>query len=159
MKAFATTAILTVLLAVETASAAPQVPFSGWLDVRLVRDSIWGHCELAASVDEKGTGTQAIVCKSDEGKPLFEVKERLGLQDMARLRQLLRDARLFEGQYWGSDLRGLDFDFVTLEVHDASKAAVLIGIKNESFESGSRERLLTWLLGRIQAQERERLPK
>jgi hypothetical protein len=40
-------------------------------------------------------------------------------------------------------------------VHDESRAAILVCVKNESFETGARGRLLDWLLARIKARQTE----
>ena len=134
--------------------ATQRVPFSGWFKAELVSDSIWGHCELAAFVDEHSQGTQRVTCRSEDGKPTVQVEERLSSSDIAQLRQLLRDADLFQGQFWGSDLRGLDAVFTTLAVNDESRAAVVVCYKNEAFETGSRRRLLDWT-ERMRAKERQ----
>jgi len=107
-------------------------------------------------VDETGDGVQDVHCRSDEGVPIATVTDALTVEEIARLRELLRAAQLFQGQFWGSDLRGLDASLGTLTVQDESKTAVLVCIRNESFESGPRQQLLAWLLERLQAQQRGR---
>jgi len=142
---------LAAVLLLSTLAPADDA-FTGWLKVELVNDAIWGRCELSTFVDEKGKGTQRICCRSDEGKPTIEVEEPLTAPDVAQLRQRLRDADLFHGQFWGSDLRGLDAPFVTLAVHDQSQAAIIVYSKNRSFETGGRRRLLVSLLARIETE-------
>ena len=144
-----------ISLAVPAAMAEPG-PFSGWFRVELVSDSIWQHCELSAHIDEKGGGSQRVSCRSDEGKPRFQADQPLTPSEVARLRQLLRDADLFQGQFWGADLRGVDAAFMTLAVYDRTKAAVVVCYRNESFEKGARRDLLNWLGERMNAkQQRE----
>jgi hypothetical protein len=151
--------ILAMLVLAVTAGGGPREPFAGTFSAEVVNDSPWVHCELAIAVDAKGVGTQDVSCRSDEGKPLFRRKQGLPPGDITRLRGLLRDAELFQGQFWGSDLRGYDGPLVTLTVHDDSRVAVVVCIKNESFENGRRQALLAWLQDRIGAQWQQRGPK
>lgn len=152
-------ALLAWLMLSAEGCALARTPFSGWLNVELVNDSVWGHCELRLSVGPDGHGSQQVDCRSDEGKPTVQSKEPLSGDDILRLRQLLRDADVFQGQFWGTDHRALDGPFVTLAVHDESRAAVLVCVMNESFEAGSRQALLTWLFDRVRAKEQENRKK
>jgi hypothetical protein len=144
-------AVLSAVLLASPMEAAPRVPFSGWLKAELVSDSVWFHCELSIFVDEARRGSQRVSCKSDEGKPTLQVEERLSTLEIAQLRKLLRDADLFQGQFWGTDLRGLDAGLITLAVNDESKAAVVVCFKNESFDTGPRRELFDWLTRRMNA--------
>ncbi len=150
---------LSAVLLASPMAAAQRIPFSGWFKAELVSDSVWFHCELTAFVDEAGSGSQRVSCRSDEGKPTFQVEEPLTALEIARLRKLLRDADLFQGQFWGTDLRGLDVGLITLAVNDESKAAVVVCFKNESFDTGARRELLDWLTSRMNAKRQAGVSK
>jgi hypothetical protein len=151
--------ILATFILAATAGGGSPEPFAGSFSAEVVNDSPWAHCELAISVDAKNVGTQEVSCRSDEGRPLFRLHDGLRAEEIARLRGLLRDAELFQGQFWGSDFRGYDAPLVTLTVHDDSRVAVVVCVKNESFESGKRQMLLAWLQDRIRSKWPERGPK
>jgi hypothetical protein len=141
-------------LAVLGIRAAERAPFSGPIDLQLVNDSIWAHCELAISVTQDGRGSAATDCRSDEGKPTTHAKESVTPQEVEGLRQLLRQANLFEGQSWGYDDRGIDIPLVTLTVSVDSKVTTLVCVRNASFDSGARKVLLSWLNDRMRQQVR-----
>lgn len=143
---------LLLLALLPLSTAAPDTGpgrFAGPFSLELISDSFWSRCELKISVAAGKQGLQSVECLSDEGVQTAHAAGPLAARDVAQLRKLLRDAHLFQGQFWGSDHRGLDAPFVTLAVHDDSQAAVLVCVRNESFERGSRQELLMWLLDRV----------
>jgi hypothetical protein len=129
--------------------AATRPPFSGWLKAQLVHDSVWGNCKVSVFVDERARGSIESECRTPEGLRTAHVENALAPQEVEELRRLLRDADLFQGQFWGHDLRGIDATLGTLTVNDEAKMAAVVCIKNESFDAGPRERLLSWLTKRL----------
>jgi hypothetical protein len=154
----AASAALAVLLSMQ-AGATPDQAFIGLFGVEMVSDSIWGHCEYAVWVSDKGVGRQEASCRDEDHKVQFKVREPLPATDVAQIRGLLRDADPFRGQFWGFDRRGLDHSLVTLTIHDGSKVAVLVSFENESFKGGGRQRLMAWLSDHLDAVRQRNLQK
>jgi hypothetical protein len=142
-----------------TTQAAEPPAFSRQISLTLVADSIWSHCELSISVDRYGQGSQKVTCDPDGLGADSDAESQLLPEEVASLREVLREADLFRGQFWGVDNRGVDAPFVTLAVHDETRAAILVCVKNESFESGPRALLLAWLLDRMQSGDQDEGPK
>ena len=136
-------------LVVATRALEP-VPFSRWIQVEMVSDSIWENCRLKISVDEAGKGSTELDCKA-EGVVTNQSRGKLSSQEVEELRRLLREADLFQGQFWGEDARGLDLPLITLVVNDGFKVVAMVCFKNKSFETGGRERLLASLTNRLRS--------
>ena len=150
MKATIRAGLASVAIAGSLLAATGQEtpPYSGWLKVEVVSDSIWETCRLSLAVNESGKGSTETECRS-EGVRTRHSKGALSLDEVAELRHLLRGADLFQGQFWGDDMRGIDGPLVTLVVNDGFKVAAMVCYKNKSFETGGRERLLTSLTKRL----------
>jgi hypothetical protein len=133
--------------------AAAKGPFSGWLKAVLESDSIWENCKLTVFVDEHGRGSIERECQWKESEQGSSFRDSLSSAEIGELRALLRGADLFEGQFWGHDLRGIDLALVTLTVNDESKVATVVCFRNPSFETGNRERLLAWLTKRLRQEK------
>src|SRR5262245_25209436 len=131
-------ALLMFLVAGTAASratrAADRQPFSGWLKAELEHDSVWFNCKVSVFVDERGRGLTEGECGTPEGLRTAHSNEAVSDRDIEELRRLLRGADLFQGQFWGHDLRGIDAMLATLTVSDGSKVARVVCFKNESFE-------------------------
>ena len=72
-------------------------------------------------------------------------KRLLSDPEAKMIRELLRQAALFDGNLAGHDFREEDGPFSTLEVHAGNTVAVAVVTGNPSFESGSRAQLTEWL--------------
>ncbi len=83
-------------------------------------------------------------CRDDEGQQTSS-KVSLSRQQVGELRVSLQQAELFQGQYWGTDGRGLDMALQALTVMDGARTATLVVSFNDSFEAGPRKRLWDWL--------------
>ena len=130
------------------AHLAEKPPFSDYLQLELVSDSIWATCKLKISIEPGGKGSSERECKSD-GVVSDRSRAVLSPKEVEEIRVLVRGADLFQGQFWGPDHRGLDFPLVSLFVSDGSRAATLMCFKNPSFEVGGRKRLLDSLTARL----------
>jgi len=128
--------------------AAPPQPYSRQFRVHLVDDSAWGHCELEISRWEGGPVKETVQCRNEDG-PYHKGDRVLSSQDVSSLTAALHEAKLFEGQFWGADLRGLDAALVSLTVDDGARVATVIASSNPTFEGGARQLLLTDLVGRV----------
>jgi hypothetical protein len=96
---------------------------------------------MSVTLPPSGNGRAVTRCRGEDG-PLVEKVNKLGIVEVEGLRRVLAEARAFEGQFWGRDLRGLDFAFITLHVDDGERAAVLVCSLNDSFQEGARKHLL-----------------
>jgi len=133
------------LLPVAGPASAERDDFGYGFSLTYVTDSIDHHCELEVIVSMKAVGTSRFRCTLlDREQVTYDKRGQLTRQQTGDLRTLLRAARLFEGQYWGTDARGLDFSFDTLTVR-AGRLATLVTRLNDSFQSGARKRLLDFL--------------
>jgi hypothetical protein len=144
------------------AHGSERRPYSHWFRVQAVEDSIWWHCELDILVNDDDGGTLTRTCRPGDAapKPVTIKPETLDPKDIEALRQLLRDADLFEGQFWGEDLRGLDMGVLILTVNDGPRIASVVAERNPSFDSGPRQRLVAWLTPRLkEARDRASSPK
>lgn len=80
-----------------------------------------------------------------------EARSVEGLEDISpevalRIRDLVRESRLFEPPHTGTDSREVDGTFSTLTVVQSPAAAVLVVSGNESFsKAGPRHDLVEWL--------------
>jgi hypothetical protein len=123
---------------------AATKPFGANFTVTTVSDSVWGHCEMQIIVDAAATGSASVACRDDEGKQTVS-KAPLSRQQVGELRVSLQQSDLFQGQYWGTDARGLDMALQTLTVMDGARTATLVVSFNDSFQGGPRKRLWDWL--------------
>jgi len=141
------------MAALTVGAATSNVEFGSGFTVTLVTDSIEHHCELEVNVNMTAVGTYYLRCtKLDRETMNYEKRVALTRQQTGDLRALLQQARLFDGQYWGGDARGLDFSFETLTVHEG-RVATLVTSFNDSFRSGTRKRLLDFLRTFMQTPE------
>lgn len=140
-----TTAVLAgLVLGSSLARATDRHDFSGNFHIQLVDDSVWWHCEVDISRWDSAKVEEESECRIEDGKPR-KSKREMASAEAEVLTQLLRDAALFEGQYWGQDRRGLDFSLLSIAVDDGSRAATVIASFNPSFQTGARKALLDLL--------------
>jgi hypothetical protein len=126
-----------------SASPLPQhAGFQGKVHVKHTIDS-WWECNLEIDITARGEGKAVLECDYASGPIRRELQ--LDHQKISELRSLLDEAGLFEGQFWGYDARGWDGPLETLTVSDDEQIATLICTRNESFESGPREQLVSFL--------------
>lgn len=111
--------------------------------VEKITDSYWWHCEFVVNLDGSGTGSAALECRYHSST--VKKEKVLEEQQVEELRDLLRRARLFEGQFWGKDFRGDDGALITLSVLDGERYAILVCSQNQSFDFGFRKQLMVFL--------------
>ncbi len=143
--------VLLLVLALGALARQESVPFSGEVRVEKVTDSIWWHCEFVVHITSSGAGKAQLDCKYPK-KRLKREKE-LEKQQVEELRDLLRKAKPFEGQFWGIDARGWDAALITLSVFDDERYATLVCSQNKSFDTGPRMQLIVFLDGLRKAME------
>ena len=140
------------------------LPFSGQFRLELVSDSVWENCKLVLDVRTEGPNEAFSQCGTSPSfahpppppgakpvppSPPTPVRSVLSLTEVQELRTLFRTADLFRGQFWGEDHRATDAELVTLTVTHESKVAVLVCTNNQTFDTGSRQRLLALLTSRL----------
>jgi len=116
-----------------------------------VSDSVWSHCELSVTVDDRGKGTARSECRYEEAPSPKPIESTLTPAEVDHLRGLLRGADLYSGQLWGHDTRGFDGPLITLTASDQDRVTMVVCVRNESFDSGPRKALLEWLSARMRA--------
>ncbi len=136
--------LLLVALPMVTEAEEPE-HFGAAFSLEYVADSHENRCELHLEVDAAAEGSAVFKCTRRNWNPAsYEVSRSLSQTEIGEVRVLLQKAKLFEGQYWGADARGLDFPLVTLQV-SAPTVAVLVTSFNDSFDEGTRKALLNYL--------------
>jgi hypothetical protein len=138
---------LLVGLVFSTPGAQERATFSRFFQVIMVADSEYPllHCTLdIVGRDGEPHARSEVECRGEADQP-EKYEKTLGQEEVAKLRSLLAGANLFEGQFWGGDFRGLDLALVTLTVVDDGRAASLVMSFNESFETGGRRELWSYL--------------
>jgi len=125
-------------------AVAEEGLFKGWFSLNRTTDSIWVHCELDVHVNEQAKGVASVECQW-EGGATEKNEGHLSETEVSELRTLLQQARLFEGQFWGHDPRGVDAALVTITASDDQGIATLVCTGNESFDSGARQGLIGFL--------------
>jgi hypothetical protein len=139
------TFVLILVLILGASTRQQSVPFSGEVRVDKVTDSIWWHCEFVVHISSSGAGKARLDCKYP--KKRVKREKELEEQQVEELRELLRKAKPFEGQFWGIDARGWDAALVTLSVFDDERYATLVCSQNKSFDTGPRRQLIVFLDG------------
>jgi hypothetical protein len=132
--------MLTTLMA-PAASSESHSDFSRVFTVDWVQDGYWNYCEASVVVDERGDGVGSGGCGT-KGQPIAKPQRQLSSAEVGELRGVLRDAGLFEGQFWGTDQRGIDLALVTISVNAGSRAMVLVCSGNPTCETGARLHLM-----------------
>jgi hypothetical protein len=150
MKRFLIAGVL-VAVVVAGGRATEPTPYSSRLWLELVSDSVWSHCELRVTVDDRGKGTARSQCRYEEAPSPKPIESTLTPAEVDHLRALLRGADLYSGQSWGYDTRGLDGPLITLTASDRERVTMVVCVRNESFDSGPRKALLDWLSARMRA--------
>ena len=150
MKRFLITGVLVAVVGTFGHATEPK-PYSSRLWLELVSDSVWSHCELRVTVDDRGKGTARSQCRYEEAPSPKPIESTLTPAEVDRLRALLRGADLYSGQLWGHDTRGLDGPLITLTASDRERVTMVVCVRNESFDSGPRKTLLDWLSARMRA--------
>jgi hypothetical protein len=135
------------VLATLLTLAGGAAPFTGYVRVERVTDSYWsGRCELVISIPvEDGGESASLSCDGDASREPFTKTRSFGPHEVGKLRDLLRKADLFQGQFWGVDGRSIDLWLQRLTVIDDTRAATLVTSLNESFAKGARHQLLQYL--------------
>src|SRR5262249_6495293 len=135
-----------LLLSVSGVGATENPPsFAEAFRVELVSDSFWGQCTMLIDATRAATAMAQTSCSGPAGRrdAVRTGKLALDANDLAALRSQLKAARLFEGQFWGHDNRGIDMELVTLRVETSRRVAILV--VNESFTTGPRRTLVDTL--------------
>ena len=136
-----TLAVLLIAPCTTSQAAQPVGGFAREFSVQWMDDSIWGHCDMRIDVSPEEKGTVTTACRSEDG-PTKHKERKLSAAEVQQLRQLLKGADVFQGQFWGRDKRGLDLPLLTLQIDDGERVAVLVAVMNESFDAGPRKDLL-----------------
>jgi hypothetical protein len=151
---------MTLVSAAALSVCVPVVDAQGAaesLTITLTRQYLPGAlCRLDVSV-RRDTGVATSRCgispdavgATDRRSTPAERRQELSSADVATLRRLIADARLFDGGHVGADLRSGDLLFELLIVR-GSQAVALVTTGNPTFATGPRETLLDWLRSREQ---------
>jgi hypothetical protein len=117
------TALLIAIIAFTSSDVALAADrgFGSHFRVLWSDDSIWGRCDMGLHVTPEVTGSVTTECRWEDG-PAYKKERPLSKAEIGELRTLLRAADLFQGQSWGRDMRGVDLNFLTLQVDDGHRS-------------------------------------